>query len=255
MHSGSSRNGGGVLDAAWTFWSNFPFQWHLPKLPPSSLLQAICQTTRCHRNKTCQPPKRSIHRSASSVIWLPGGNVDCRGLLPLNPTAVEVLCPSVYAPTGWVTRPLTEPEMFHAFNIPPSAIPPKTSVAGPCWQQTPPSKILQRAYLQWATDSLVTFLVPPIVHTKKTPLSMYRATGAIDLDSSFVSAIKADGADIPVFLWDDRIWSRGAHSESRVSKFKAKWEGRSPLDALRKGLLRHWRDRVRRSLIRYLKAT
>ena len=189
------------------------------------------------------------------MIWLPGGNVDCRGLLPLNPTAVEVLCPSVYAPTGWVTQPLTMPEMFHAFDIPPSAIPPKTSVAGPCWQQTPPSKILQRAYLQWATDSLVTFLVPPIVHTKKTPLSMYRATGAIDLDSSFLSAIKADGADIPVFLWDDRIWSRGAHSESRVSKFKAKWEGRSPLDALRMGLLRHWRGRVRRSLIRYLKAT
>jgi hypothetical protein len=98
------RETGGVLDATWTFWSNCQFQRRLPKLPSSSLLQVICQTTHYAKNRTCPPPERRVQRGAKTVLWLPGGRVDCRGLLPLSQLAAVVLCPSEYASTGWVAR-------------------------------------------------------------------------------------------------------------------------------------------------------
>jgi hypothetical protein len=252
---------GGVLDASWTFFSNTPFRRQLPTLPSSSLLQKIGWTTHCTRRQICSPPERSHHRSLPFAQKLPGNIVDCRGLLPLDPPSIGVLCPSVFAKMGWVVRPLSDAELYQVFDLPPSAIPKHVSDAAnsedkPLWQLAPPSKVLQRAYLQWAQEIGVNYQAPPTPgRGKPSALTMYNATEALVLDSAFVSAIKADGADTPVFLWNDRIWALGMHNETRVARFRVRWDGHCPLDGIRAGLLCYWRGRVRRSLLKYLKET
>jgi hypothetical protein len=49
-------------------------------------------------------------------------------------------------------------------------------------------------------------------------------------------SVKADDADIPVHLWDHRVWERPHDSVARRA-FEAKF-GRCPLEAIRAFLLR-----------------
>jgi hypothetical protein len=222
-------------------------------------MQIICRSTRCAASRECSPPKRNTTRSFLSVHMLPGDVVDCRGLLPLNRPSTVVLCPSVFAKTGWVCRPLSTQELYRAFDLPLPAIPTEETGGIPgeaLWQLAPPSKVLQRAYLQWAPDTCLKYVNMPAAGKENTAkLAMYNSAEAHDLDLAFVAAIKADGAEVPVFLWNSRVWALGTHNESRVEEFRLNWSGRCPLDAIRAGLLRHWRRRVCRSLLRYLRAT
>lgn len=245
---------GGVLDASWSFSSNIPFQRELPPLPPSALVQVICRTVRCPKSRSCPPPGRTEGRSEESVHLLPGGTVDCCGLMPLDRVNRQVLCPSVFSKTGWVTRALSIEDLFRVFDVPPGAVPhPPARGEDPIWQRQPPIKVLHRVFQMWTSMPSIQLHREKVPQSRPfVPESMYSESNEHDLEAAFISAIKSDEAEIPVFLWNDRIWALGIHNESSVKAFQLKWNERCPLDFIRDFLLRHWRQRVRRSLIRYL---
>jgi hypothetical protein len=84
---------------------------------------------------------------------------------------------------------------------------------------------------------------------------MYTPGEARSLDTAFVSAIKADDAKNPTYLWNERIWELGSHTPQRVALFKCNRKNQCPLDVIRGALLRVWRSRVRKSLLAYLVKT
>jgi hypothetical protein len=57
----------------------------------------------------------------------------------------------------------------------------------------------------------------------------------VSLDNS--RATKANDAKIPVFLWDDRIWALGIHSDTKLESYKGRFK-QCPLTALRSYFLR-----------------
>jgi hypothetical protein len=255
----SHVDAGGVLDGVWEFKSNIPFDFQLPKLPPCSLLQIISPTTNCSKNLACQPPERTSFRSTSAVVKITEGLIDCRGLLPLRNPSAKVLCPSSFVPSGWVSWPLSKEELHRAFDVPQKAIPAKHDALGigeayqEIWQHHPPIKVLQRAFLQWSRETIMQYL-PDLSSDFVRPgtLAMYTPSEAQDIESTFISAIKADNAENPTYLWNDRIWELGIHDANRVNTFRSKRDGQCPLDSIRALFLRVWRKRVRKSLLRYL---
>jgi hypothetical protein len=240
------------LDGVWKFCANEPFVRDLPSLPPSSILQIICQIVRHAKQRRSPPPDRSLPRSVAKVCHTPENVIDSRGLLPRDNPLAPVLCPSVFSPTGWVTRVLSVEELYRAFNIP-KAAPPVTPSDDTSWRDAPPSKVLQHAFGRWATTPNIRYIkqIQSLSDTARAP-AMYTFASAQDLEASFVSAIKSNEAEIPVHLWNDRIWALGAHRGELVASFSAN-KGKCPLDAIREALLCYWRQRVRRSLVRYLR--
>jgi hypothetical protein len=222
---------GGGLDGVWQFCSNEPFVRDLPSLPPSSILQIICRMVRHAKQRRSPPPDRSLPRSVAKVCHTPENVIDSRGLLPRDNPLAPVLCPSVFSPMGWVTRVLSVEELYRAFDIP-KAAPPVTPSDDTSWWDAPPSKVLQRAFGRWATTPNIRYIkqIQSLSDTVRAP-TMYTSASAQDLEASFVSAIKSDEAEIPVHLWNDRIWALGAHREELVASFSAN-KGKCPLDAI-----------------------
>ncbi len=70
----------------------------------------------------------------------------------------------------------------------------------------------------------------------------------------FSVAVKADNADIPIFIWDNRIWGLGLHSDHRRRTFLELYQGRCPLTAMRGFMLARWRQRLTRSFITHMRS-
>jgi hypothetical protein len=66
-------------------------------------------------------------------------------------------------------------------------------------------------------------------------------------------SIKSDDASTPVHLWDDRIWDGVAVAAEAVAAFRNRFDGRSPLEAIREFGIRYWRRRILCSLLTYLR--
>jgi hypothetical protein len=56
----------------------------------------------------------------------------------------------------------------------------------------------------------------------------------------FSRAVKADDAEAPTFLWDNRIWNLGYHDPQRRSTYERRFAHRCPLTAIRGFCLRWW---------------
>jgi len=63
-------------------------------------------------------------------------------------------------------------------------------------------------------------------------------------------SVKSDDAQVPVHLWDDRVWVV-AHNEDQRSQFEIRFQ-KCPLSSLRHLLLRVWVRNVSRSLLKFL---
>jgi len=70
----------------------------------------------------------------------------------------------------------------------------------------------------------------------------------------FSIAVKADNAETPIFIWDNRIWGLGSHSPHQRQTFRDRFQGRCPLTALRSFALARWRQRLTRSFIAYMRS-
>jgi hypothetical protein len=69
----------------------------------------------------------------------------------------------------------------------------------------------------------------------------------------FAKSVKADDAEIPIHLWDTRVWRRGFNAAA-VANFKRRYQC-CPLTSLRQLLLRRWQRNVYLSFIKYLSLT
>jgi len=49
----------------------------------------------------------------------------------------------------------------------------------------------------------------------------------------FTKAVKADNAEVPIFLWDDRIWNLNLHGKKLLDEFRKEHQNRCPLEILR----------------------
>jgi hypothetical protein len=65
----------------------------------------------------------------------------------------------------------------------------------------------------------------------------------------FSKAVKADDAESPTFLWDDRIWNLGYHVPRQRSTYLRRFANQCPLTAIRDFSLRWWWRRVLKSLL------
>jgi hypothetical protein len=70
----------------------------------------------------------------------------------------------------------------------------------------------------------------------------------------FSIAVKADKAETPIFLWDERIWSLEYHSPCQRQNFLERFLARCPLTALRGFMLSRWRLRLTRSFVTYMRS-
>lgn len=66
----------------------------------------------------------------------------------------------------------------------------------------------------------------------------------------YAKSIKADDAETPIHLWDNRVWTR-PHNKGLVQAHKDKYN-KYPLSSIRLFLLRLWRIILRKSLVKFL---
>lgn len=207
-------------------------------------------------------------------------------LLPVKNPRTQVLCPSVFTPTGWVSRPLVISELARAFDQPESLA---KAFGDKSVQQIPlaslpfllacPSKLLE-AYLShhgpagltvWhheinlqsegicslseSESSSSTFSRTPLpsVH-----LPVDQSPARMPVDQGYFGRVKAaknDDAEIPVSYWDELVWAFwrsdalvGSQAASFIEQFHC-----SPLTSLRKLALRYERISLFRSFSRFMR--
>ncbi len=76
--------------------------------------------------------------------------------------------------------------------------------------------------------------VPPEVSERCTPTKLaenYTSKSEENWEKAFAHAVKADDAEIPVHLWDNRVW-RSWHNLDQRCEFEARYH-RCPLITLR----------------------
>ncbi len=118
----------------------------------------------------------------------------------------------------------------------------------------PPLKLALKAYESWGRVPYRLGLgVTSPVLTVKSGL-MYTMDRDFAVEEAHRKAVKADDAEVPVHLWNDRIWRQRLHTPASLQRFHDKYMGRCPLDSIRSCLIRYWRRAVCQSLLWYLRA-
>lgn len=265
---------GGVIDGHWTISSSQPF------CTDSTIFPSLAHGGRCLRHIINQAaatpfaaavvaPKADEKDAVTSMVlnWnrpIPKGCIDWL-----------VLCPSVFVATGWVKRHLTCSEKMAAYDVPLQACPTNvaireddqaprthsTTIDYPSWRcpftQTPPLKILQRALECWLPHDL------PVQYDVREAeqgaagvpaISMYeQLEEELEQQEEYRVSTKADDAETPVDLWNERIWYRCQDAGGRRLVFLGRFSGRCPLDSIRRFLLCRWRRNVTSGLLAFLR--
>jgi hypothetical protein len=283
-----NQESGGVIEGSWNFSSNRPFSTESTfgsSQGKRCLGHVINKAIPVRRCQYAAAPKQ-VPASAHKNSHLP---LDWSKPIPIGSLRSLVHCPSVFASTGWVCRPLSLPELMSVFDVPPVAQPPglrqeedtgsvsqqkeDTGSASPTqdihypFMVAPPIKVLQRAYEQWGqhqnpilyevrsantcnpTSELASLVMYPNLMTDMP------SSKIITSEDDFKIATKSDDAHVPVHLWNDRIWKRNSHSPLALAQFHQLFPSLCPLEAIPSLLLRCWRRRVCRSLVRFLRST
>jgi hypothetical protein len=202
-----------------------------------------------------------------------------------------VLNPTVFSPTGWVSRFLSTKELARCYDLPTGVIDsiPDTSLQRTKLSTIPflnaaPSRVLmgflihvlsfiplapshsqervldldpmrpQPCLVSPGLDESCTALVPMSLATRTT-----NSGGNLPHDNNLgrTKAAKNDDAEIPYAYWDNEVWDPWLHSEvtlQRVETYIARY-GATPLTSLRQILIVYWRRNVWRSFRQYMHTT
>jgi hypothetical protein len=207
---------------------------------------------------------------SSAVRHLTLGGWDARGYLVKGCAFDDrVLCPSVYSSSKWVLRALTPKELAAIYHVPTVL---HQEVDGLCgFHQAAPGLLLKYVW-----EDFVKSLSPSSssdgISISSGPSS---TVGELELGSDeqfptisdvnvisstssvksfdFSIAVKADDAEIPTFIWDDRVWGLELHSDQQKERLIARFSGRNPLTVIREFLLITWRKHLTRSFIHYMR--
>jgi hypothetical protein len=235
---------GGVIDSAWSLFSNDPLA--LPtRAPPAALSRRLCHVIdKTRRVLTAQPAPPLVSTAileAPSVIWVEGTTtcIDWNGVLPQqDPCGTLVYCPLVLSPTGWAIRSLTMLELMAVYNVSETLLSTQirrdANTATLPFLASAPSRLLSGVLL------LVTEQ-PRLEFQPAKPNIMPRWTHVAGLEWAGVSesTTKSDNAEAPIQVWNERAL-QVSHSlelhRAYIERFR-----RDPLDCLRTLLLAVWR--------------
>ena len=263
---------GGILDSRWKVFatSQYSFQeasaW--ASIPRRRLKHVVNQAVPMTKEVADTPPNDDQVRSC---VWFVDSQRRCLhwgGLLSSRTPLLPLRCRSVFSATGWTTRPLTVSELGHAYDLNSGVISTFSTVHQSRRHTLPflhaaPAKILLFAWMQClggthrGTGRLekgdsgggTLFLRP---HTQIEAAGEEKsARMALSAEDRNKNAIKADDAEIPIWLWDDRVWKLQLHCEHRRRVFEQRYR-KCPLTVWRSYLVCAWRLRVTRSLLRFL---
>lgn len=130
-------------------------------------------------------------------------------------------------------------------NLPPHQLPPFISV--------PPLKLALKIYEAWEKVPYYWRSDKPPQISLANPGTMYTIGRDFALEEAHKQAVKADDAEVPVMIWNNRIWQRQLHSEVALKNFLERYRSQCPLDSIRSLMLRYWRRAVCRGLLSYLR--
>ncbi len=141
---------------------------------------------------------------------------------------------------GSVTASLTLGELFTAFDWPSQACPEdivqdalikrviKFQLSW-VFQVSPPLKVLNKAIEAWLPYTNITYLPQTQIQPYHTHVgNMYTSLTDTFSDKTYLVAVKADDTDVPIHMWNDRIWVKNLHSSPRQDQFVHRYS-RCPL--------------------------
>jgi hypothetical protein len=248
----SHKEAGGVLGGSWTFQSNRDFQpvKTAPVRVPAQIIHRAVRTN----SARLDPNETPINLATAAT-------------LPLDDCHTQVFfCPTVFGrPDALLNRRLTLGELCNAFDVPsescPDSLRPRlhtevTDLYLP-FLATPPLKVLQKVFEAWqkVPYTLLPVTTVSLAAPELTTMHMYTPGLDFAVEEAHRQAVKADDADVPVALWDKRIWGANAHDPGLVSAFRQRHTDKCPLASIRSGLLAYWRVLVWRDLRGHMQRT
>ncbi len=260
------------MQGPWTVSSTFPLPEALP-LPtaPLSTLRLRHFLSSTVRGGSSVPPEElelfdfDSHYLHDSVVIPSFQALHPQGFWRCGcPRSTLILSPSIHSRSKWSVREISVSELGNIFTVPRNFFQVVLQHPGVEFWTAVPGGLLCRvwdnlAHLNEKDSPQVT------VHTKSDQASTQLAdieTNALIESASesnqqgrsfdFSVAVKADDAKTPTFIWDERVWSLGYQDPAKVETFRRRYNG-SPLDTIRKYMLRYWCRLVLRSLLFYWK--
>ena len=264
---------GGVTNGKFWLGSNYVLRddsLPLPKYCASAASDIMEFAPKSIFGTPCSAPTDALLSRQSSVLPCHSfkDTVWSSGLLPFKPlSSCLVATTTPFTPSGWNTRSLSTKEFARAFDAPvalekrlhkqhPSSLPNDHPIF-----TSAPGKIIQHSlWLLSLTqvigggDNSFHELIHPIFELDEGD-ALVRHHEHFDthnetLEEAHVKAVKHDDAEIPVYMWNDRLVSTHPNPTHINSLPRDKVD--HAINVLRKFALRCWKRRVLQSLQRYL---
>jgi hypothetical protein len=173
----------------------------------------------------------------------------------LDTLGVEICCRSVFSPTGKTIRRLSTLELMGVFDLGKILLPAgvngdKAASVSQCpFVLTPLVNIVIQLLNHWGASAQLFRYHASTVLTRPAELGdieggVYMPVGDGGQPSPTGVSIKSDDASTLVHLWDDRIWGGVVVAAEAVGAFCKRFDGRSPLEAIREFGIRYWSCRV-----------
>jgi hypothetical protein len=170
----------------------------------------------------------------------------------------------------WTICCLSPKELTLVYNIPTSlmgAFPNTFSSAALPFLGSAPGRLLSEVLKELVskdkvTNNLLTSADSDVDrHTQddiKLPMGSLAFEGSLhqgQAGMSFLTAMKADDAGNPTFIWDARVWGLEFHIRAKLDSFLREFVGQCPLETIRGFFLRWWRKLVWQCLWKHTRAT
>jgi len=254
---------GGVMRGQWEFWcSRTVKQPSPPSVQERTLYHIIDSARRAPDFQVTSAVDKYVPRT--QVCWADTAEtiVDSCGLLPAQAVRGLVRCPLIYSPTKWAIRTLTIKELLGVFDFSESLLSVLEDDDQMPFVQSTPGRLLSAVISSLEHDNCPRFStinrgrhrvgaqaepsVPmDLPHWPTMPGTEWHGTSE--------STTTADETQAHTLLWDRRVLQHFPQSSAKVARFVGSHGGQHPLDVIRHFLLRLWRKRICRSLLKFLR--
>jgi len=248
---------GGVVSGRWDFYSSCPLDIPAPaNVEGRTLFHLIDCTRRVSNFQAAAPAPQFL--PIPNVEWVDEAQIvlDGCGWLPLAHVNGLIRCPLNFSPTRWATRRLTSKEMLSVFDWSEGLLEVFPEGSKLPFLSSAPGRLLGAILgaLPHASKPKITPLNHALLlqepHSQHETLHWPVQPGT-EWHGVSESTTTSDETRPPAELWNIRVMNRFENAWHLYQGFEAR-RGYGPLEAIRDFLLRAWRRRVLRSLLRYL---
>ncbi len=253
---------GSALHGPWSFYSN-------RGLPPAITSTSSLRTYRLRHCLDCtirgerELPPATLEEEQLYMCprWDPTYKcLDGNGFLPRDYPLSRIRCPSVFVQSKWVDRRLSPKKLATVYNVPCELLPTYAKMKATDSSSLPfissaPGTFLLKAwessYSHWKGNKgfkkrvsfdlrnleessqpspriSATYLREKIQECQPMVHECTSETTAKD-SFDFSRAVKADDAEIPIFIWDDRVWGLQLHCTMQLELYHERYKDRRPL--------------------------